>query len=70
MSLTQKDKLEQIRNQSQIILNQIKELSSFKIKEFENITETKCKIFHDIKERLKEIIKYTDEIKIQQNEKK
>jgi hypothetical protein len=66
MLLTDYDRLEQIRDQAQTLLNQIQDLNKLGMEEFKDLTrivvEARWSVFPDMQKRLEKIIKHVDEI--------
>jgi len=66
MLLTDYDRLEQIRDQSQILLNQIQDLNKLGMEEFKDLTrivvEARWSVFPDMQKRLEKIIQHVDAI--------
>jgi len=66
MILTDHDRLEQIRDQSQTLLNQIQDLNKLGMEEFKDLTrivvEARWSVFPDMQKRLEKIIEHIDAI--------
>ena len=66
MLLTDYDRLEQIRDQAQTLLNQIQDLNKLGMEEFKDLTrivvEARWSVFPDMQKRLEKIIEHIDVI--------
>ena len=66
MILTDHDRLEQIRDQSQTLLNQIQDLNKLGMEEFKDLTrivvEARWSVSPDMQKRLEKIIEHIDAI--------